>query len=38
MRKIKVKTNKPVYLGLSRVEVSNTMHEFWYGYIKPKYQ
>ena len=31
--------NKPVYLGLSVVETSKTlMREFWYHYIKPKYQ
>ena len=39
MKKIKVKMNKPVLLGLSIVEVSKTpMYEFWYDYIKPKYQ
>ena len=39
MKKIKVKMNKPVYLGPSILEISKTlMHEFWYGYIKPKYQ
>ena len=31
--------NKPVYLGLSTLEISKTlMYEFWYDYIKPKYQ
>ena len=36
---IKVKMNKPVYLGLSILEISKTlMYEFWYDYIKPKYQ
>ena len=31
--------NKPVYLGLSILEISKTLiYEFWYGYIKPKYQ
>ena len=31
--------NKPVYLGLSILEVSKTlMYEFWYDYIKQKYQ
>ena len=31
--------NKPVYLGLSVLEISKTlMYEFWYDYIKPKYQ
>ena len=39
IKKIKVKMNKPVYLGLSILEISKTlMHEFWYDYIKPKYQ
>ena len=31
--------NKPVYLGLSILEISKTlMYEFWYDYIEPKYQ
>ena len=31
--------NKTVYLGLSILEISKTlMYEFWYDYIKPKYQ
>ena len=31
--------NKPVYLCLSISEISKTlMYEFWYDYIKPKYQ
>ena len=39
VKKIKVKLNKPVYLGLSILEISKTlMYEFWYDYIKPKYQ
>ena len=39
MRKTKVKMNKPAYLGLSILEISKTlMYEFWYDYIKPKYQ
>ena len=30
--------NKPVYLGLSILEISKTlMCEFWYHYMKPKY-
>ena len=38
MKKIKVKVNKPVNLGLSILEISKTlMYEFWYDYIKPKY-
>ena len=39
MKKIKVKMNKPVYLGLSILEISkSSMYEFWYDYIKTKYQ
>ena len=38
MKKIKVKRNKPVYLGLSILEISKTLlYEFWYDYMKPKY-
>ena len=38
MKKTKVKMNKPVYLGLSILEISKTlMHQFWYDYMKPKY-
>ena len=30
--------NKPIYLGLSILEISNIlMYEFWYDYMKPKY-
>ena len=30
--------NKPAYLGISILETNkNVMHEFWYGYVKPKY-
>ena len=37
MKMTKVKMNKPVYLGLSILEISKTlMYEFWYDYIKPK--
>ena len=36
MKKIKVKMNKPIYLGLSILEISKTlMYEFWYDYMKP---
>ena len=39
MKKIKVKINKPVYLGLSILEIrKRLMYEFWYDDIKPKYQ
>ena len=38
MKKKKVKMNKPVYLGLSILEISKTlMYEFWYDYMKPIY-
>ena len=31
--------NKPVYLGLSILEINKTlMYAFWYDYIKTKYQ
>ena len=37
--KTKVKMNKPIYLGMSILDISKTlMYEFWYDYIKPKYQ
>ena len=38
MKKTKAKTNEPLYLGLSILEISKTlMYEFWYEYMKPKY-
>ena len=38
MKKTKVKMNKPIYLGLSILEISKTlMYEFWYDYMKKKY-
>ena len=38
MKKTKIKMNKPIYLGLSILEISKIlMHEFWYDYMKPKY-
>ena len=38
MRRTKVKMNKPIYLGLSILEISKLlMDEFWYDYMKPKY-
>ena len=38
MKKIKVKMNKPIYLGLSILDISKiTMYEFWYDFIKSKY-
>ena len=39
MKKIKVKMNKTVYLGLPMLKISKTLlYEFWYDYINPKYQ
>ena len=39
MKKIKVKMNKPVYLGMSILDVCKTlMYDFWYNYVKPRYQ
>ena len=39
MKKAKVKTNNPVYLGMSILAISKTStYEFWYNYIKPKYK
>ena len=38
MKRTKVKMNKPIYLGLSISEISKIlMYEFWYNYMKPKY-
>ena len=38
MRKTKILMNKPVYLGLSRLALSETViYEFWYDYEKPKF-
>ena len=38
MRKTQILMNKPVYLGLSVLDLSKTvMFEFWYDYVKPKY-
>ena len=39
MNKTKVKMNKPMYLGLSILDISKIlMYEFWYDYMKPKYK
>ena len=39
MKKTKIKMNKPIYLGMLVLDISKTlMYEFWYDYIKPKYQ
>ena len=38
MKKAKVKMNKPIYLGLSILEISKIIiYEFWYDYMKSKY-
>ena len=38
MNKTRVKINKPIYLGLSILDISKIlMYEFWYDYVKPKY-
>ena len=38
MRRTKVKMNKLIYLGLPLLEISKLlMYEFWYDYMKPKY-
>ena len=37
-QKSKMLMNKPVYLGLSIIELINIlMYEFWYDKVKPKY-
>ena len=39
IKKTKVKMNKPIYLGMSVLDISKTLTcEFWYDYVKPKYQ
>ena len=36
---MKVKKNKPVYLGISILDIRKTlMHGFQYDYVKPKYK
>ena len=38
MKKTKVKMTKPLYLGMTILDVSKIlMYEFWYDYINPKY-
>ena len=38
IKKTKVKMNISIYLSMSIPDISKTMYEFWYDYIKPKYQ
>ena len=39
MNKTKVTMNKPIYLGLSILDISKIlMYEFWYDYVKLKYK
>ena len=38
MKKTKVKMTKPLYLGMSILDINKIlMHEFWYDYINPNY-
>ena len=38
MNKINVKMNRPVYLGLSSLDISKiAMYEYWHDHTKPKY-
>ena len=38
MKKTQLVMNKPVYLGLSVLELSKIlMYEFWHNYVKPRY-
>ena len=37
MRKTQILINKPVYLGLSVLDLNKTViYEFWYNYVKPE--
>ena len=39
MKNMNVKMKKPIYLGLSILEISKIiMYEFWYDYVKKKYE
>ena len=39
MKKTRVKMTKPLYLGISILDISKILtYEFWYGYINPKYR
>ena len=38
MKKTRVKMTKPLYLGMSMLDISKMlMYKFWYDYISPKY-
>ena len=38
-KKKKVKMNKPLYLGMSILDISKTlMYKFWYDYVRQKYR
>ena len=38
MKKTEILMNKPIYLGLSIIELSKiVMHEFWYDFVKAKH-
>ena len=38
IKKTKLKMNKPAYLGMTILDISKTLVcEFWYDYVKPKY-
>ena len=39
MKKTRVKMTKPLYLGMSILDIGKIlMYEFWYNYIIPKYE
>ena len=39
MKMVEVKMNMPVYLGQAILDISKIlMYEFWYNYVKPKYE
>ena len=38
MKTTEIKMNKPMYFDLAILDISKTlMYEFWYDYLKPKY-